>query len=181
MLVLRQAGRLQGNYRLPGTTLYVTLEPCVMCAGARVHARVERLVYGAVDHKGGGVVSLFQGGQDSRLNHLLIVEGGLPAEESSTLLRDFFRQKRGAGRGKAQGEKKSRNDFSRDTVRETERCRVAERERLEIAWPGRPRPWFESHPLRQFYRKKIPQRAMVRKKMTSLLGCNPGQPFAADF
>ena len=94
MLVLRQAGRLQGNYRLPGTTLYVTLEPCVMCAGALVHARVERLVYGAVDPKAGGVVSLFQVGQDSRLNHLLIVEGGLLAEESSSLLRDFFRQRR---------------------------------------------------------------------------------------
>lgn len=101
MLVLRQAGRLQGNYRLPGTTLYVTLEPCVMCAGALVHARVGRLVYGAVDPKAGGVVSLFQVGQDTRLNHLLAVEGGLLAAESATLLRDFFRERRnGSGEGK---------------------------------------------------------------------------------
>ena len=100
MLVFRQAGRLRGNYRLPETTLYVTLEPCVMCAGALVHARVSRLVYGAVDPKGGGVVSLFQVGQDKRLNHLLAVEGGLLAEESATLLKDFFRQRRGgAGEG----------------------------------------------------------------------------------
>ena len=102
MLVLRQAGRVLGNYRLPDTTLYVTLEPCVMCAGALVHARVSRLVYGAVDPKGGGVVSLFQVGQDTRLNHLLGVEGGLLAEESAILLRDFFQKRRG-GSGKAQG------------------------------------------------------------------------------
>ena len=94
MLVLRQAGRLQGNYRLPDTTLYVTLEPCVMCAGALVHARVSRLIYGAIDPKAGGVVSLFQIGQDTRLNHLLAVEGGLLAEESAILLKDFFRQRR---------------------------------------------------------------------------------------
>lgn len=94
MLVLREAGRLLGNYRLPGTTLYVTLEPCVMCAGALVHARVSRLVYGAVDPKAGGVISLFQVGQDLRLNHLLAVEGGLLAAESAALLRDFFRERR---------------------------------------------------------------------------------------
>jgi tRNA(adenine34) deaminase len=99
MLVLREAGRLLGNYRLSDTTLYVTLEPCVMCAGALVHARVSRLVYGAVDPKAGGVVSLFQVGQDRRLNHLLAVEGGLLAAESATLLRDFFRERR-AGWGK---------------------------------------------------------------------------------
>lgn len=94
MLVLRKAGRLVGNYRLPGTTLYVTLEPCVMCAGALVAARVARLVYGAVDPKAGGVVSLFQVGQDPRLNHVLEVRGGLLAGECGTLLRDFFRQRR---------------------------------------------------------------------------------------
>ncbi len=96
MLVLRQAGIALGNYRLPGTTLYVSLEPCVMCAGALVHARVQRLVYGAVDPKAGGVVSLFQVGQDSRLNHRLQVNGGLLAEESARLLRDFFKGRRGA-------------------------------------------------------------------------------------
>jgi len=104
MLVLRQAGRLRGNYRLLRTTLYVTLEPCVMCAGALVHARVSRLVYGAVDPKGGGVVSLFQVGKDTRLNHLLAVEGGLMAAESASLLKDFFRQRRG-GVGKVKREK----------------------------------------------------------------------------
>ncbi|WP_371877500.1 tRNA adenosine(34) deaminase TadA [Thiovibrio frasassiensis] len=98
MLVLRQAGRLRGNYRLLDTTLYVTLEPCVMCAGALVHARVNRLVYGAVDPKAGGVVSLFQVGQDTRLNHQLAVEGGLLAEESANLLKDFFRRRRGGAR-----------------------------------------------------------------------------------
>jgi tRNA(adenine34) deaminase len=101
MLVLRQAGQVQGNYRLPGTTLYVTLEPCVMCAGALVHARVSRLVYGAIDPKAGGVVSLFQVGQDTRLNHQLAVEGGLLEAESSALLKKFFRERRnGAGEGK---------------------------------------------------------------------------------
>ena len=95
MLVLREAGRRVGNYRLTGTTLYVTLEPCVMCAGALVHARVQRLIYGATDPKAGGVVSLFQVGSDNRLNHLLEVEGGLLATESSTLLREFFKQRRG--------------------------------------------------------------------------------------
>lgn len=94
MLVLREAGRIFGNYRLSGSTLYVTLEPCVMCAGALVHARVSRLVYGADDPKAGGVVSLFRVGQDARLNHRLEVEGGLLAEECSTLLKEFFRQRR---------------------------------------------------------------------------------------
>ena len=96
MLVLRQAGQLLGNYRLPETTLYVTLEPCVMCAGALVHARVQRLVYGATDPKAGGVVSLFQVGQDARLNHQLLIEGGMLGEESSSLLREFFRERRRA-------------------------------------------------------------------------------------
>ena len=94
MLTLRKAGRMLGNYRLGGTTLYVTLEPCVMCAGALVQARVKRLVYAAIDPKAGGVVSLFQVGRDPRLNHLLEVVGGLLAEESATLLRDFFRRRR---------------------------------------------------------------------------------------
>jgi len=94
MLVLRKAGRVIGNYRLTETTLYVTLEPCVMCAGALVAARVARLVYGALDPKAGGVVSLFQVGQDPRLNHMLEVQGGVMAEECGALLRDFFRQRR---------------------------------------------------------------------------------------
>lgn len=94
MVVLRKAAQQVGNYRLTGTTLYVTLEPCVMCAGAMVHARIERLVFGAADPKAGAVVSLYQLGEDSRLNHGFAVEGGLMAAESAVLLRGFFKGKR---------------------------------------------------------------------------------------
>ncbi len=94
MMVLRAAGRRVGNYRLTGTTLYVTLEPCLMCAGAMVHARIGRLVYGALDPKAGAVVSLFTIGSDERLNHVMEIEGGVLAAESAALLRDFFRQRR---------------------------------------------------------------------------------------
>lgn len=95
MVVLRKAAQQVGNYRLTGTTLYVTLEPCVMCAGAMVHARVDRLVFGTVDPKAGAVVSLYQLGEDRRLNHSFAVEGGLMAAESAAFLRDFFRSRRG--------------------------------------------------------------------------------------
>ena len=94
MLVLREAGRKAGNYRLTGSTLYVTLEPCVMCAGAMVHARVGKLVFGATDPKAGGVMSKYRVGQDSLLNHAMEVESGLLADESASLLRDFFKQRR---------------------------------------------------------------------------------------
>lgn len=94
MLALRSAAKALGNYRLTGTTLYVTLEPCVMCAAAMVHARIGRLVFGAEDPKGGGVVSLFGVGSDPRLNHCFKVEGGLMAIEGAQLLRDFFSQRR---------------------------------------------------------------------------------------
>lgn len=94
MLVLRQAGRRLVNYRLAGATLYVTIEPCVMCAGALVHARVSRLVYGADDPKAGGMVSLYQVGRDGRLNHSLEVAGGVLAEECAAVLRGFFQRKR---------------------------------------------------------------------------------------
>ena len=94
MLVLREAGYSVGNYRLTGSTLYVTLEPCVMCTGAMVHARVGKLVFGATDPKAGGVMSKYQVGQDSLLNHSLEVEGGLLAAESASLLRDFFKRRR---------------------------------------------------------------------------------------
>ncbi|WP_353251735.1 tRNA adenosine(34) deaminase TadA [Salinisphaera sp. PC39] len=92
--VLREAGRKLGNYRLPGTTLYVTLEPCVMCAGAIVHARVERLVYGAADPRTGAVVSVFNVLDEASLNHRVRYEGGVLAEESAELLRRFFRARR---------------------------------------------------------------------------------------
>jgi tRNA(adenine34) deaminase len=92
---LRAAGRKVDNYRLPGTTLYVTIEPCIMCAGAMVHARIGRLVFGAADPKAGAVASLFRIGRDGKLNHHLEVEGGLLAEECSELLTAFFKKKRG--------------------------------------------------------------------------------------
>ena len=94
MVVLRQAGCSLANYRLSGTTMYVTIEPCVMCAGALVHARVSRLVYGADDPKAGGVVSLYQVGRDGHLNHNLEVAGGILGEECAAVLRGFFQRKR---------------------------------------------------------------------------------------
>ncbi|MBI5556459.1 MAG: tRNA adenosine(34) deaminase TadA [Deltaproteobacteria bacterium] len=94
MLVMRQAGQKLTNYRLSGTTLYVTIEPCVMCAGALVHARVSRVVYGADDPKAGGMMSLYHVGRDGRLNHTLEVAGGLLAGECSAVLKDFFQRKR---------------------------------------------------------------------------------------
>lgn len=95
MVAMRMAGKKIGNYRLLDTTIYVTIEPCVMCAGAMIHARIGRLVYGAFDPKAGGVVSCYQLGRDGRLNHALIVEGGILAEECAELLTSFFKKKRG--------------------------------------------------------------------------------------
>lgn len=94
MVALREAGRRLGNYRLVGTTLYVTLEPCVMCAGALVHARVSRVVFGAADPKTGAAGSVFDTLVSERHNHRVAVEGGLLAEASGALLRDFFRARR---------------------------------------------------------------------------------------
>ena len=94
MVAMRTAGKNIGNYRLLNTTIYVTIEPCVMCAGAMIHARVGRLVYGAPDPKTGGVVSCYQVGGDGKLNHQLNIEGGVLAEECAELLTSFFRKKR---------------------------------------------------------------------------------------
>lgn len=94
MVALREAGRRLCNYRLVGTTLYVTLEPCVMCAGALVHARVSRVVFGAADPKTGAAGSVFDTLVSERHNHRVAVEGGLLAEASGALLRDFFRARR---------------------------------------------------------------------------------------
>ncbi|MFA7656712.1 tRNA adenosine(34) deaminase TadA [Acidithiobacillus thiooxidans] len=99
--VLRAAARLAENYRLTGSTLYVTLEPCVMCVGAMLHARVSRVVYGAADSKAGAVESLYHLLDDSRFNHRIMAEGGLLAEQSAILLRDFFRVRRAQQKGKA--------------------------------------------------------------------------------
>lgn len=94
VMALRAAASLGGNYRLTGTTLYVTLEPCAMCAGALVHARVQRLVYGAADPKAGAAGSVFNLVQSDALNHRLVVEGGVLSEECGALLRKFFSAKR---------------------------------------------------------------------------------------
>lgn len=92
--VLRAAGETVGNYRLPGTTLYVTLEPCPMCAGAMVHARVGRLVYGAADPRTGAAGSVFDLLRAPELNHRVEVAGGVLAEASGALLRSFFQSRR---------------------------------------------------------------------------------------
>lgn len=92
--VLRAAASRLGNYRLPGTTLYVTLEPCAMCAAAMVHARIRRLVFGAGDPKAGAGVSKYRLGSDGLLNHSFLVTGGVLAEECSLLLQNFFQMRR---------------------------------------------------------------------------------------
>ncbi len=91
---LREAGRRVGNYRLPGTTLYVTLEPCAMCTGALVHARVARIVYAAADPKTGACGSVFDLAREPRLNHRIEVIGGVLEEESAALLKAFFASRR---------------------------------------------------------------------------------------
>jgi tRNA(adenine34) deaminase len=90
MLALREAARATGNYRLTGTTMYVTLEPCPMCAGALVHARVSRLVFGSRDLRFGGVRSKFGIADSALLNHQVEVVEGVLAVECVELLRDFF-------------------------------------------------------------------------------------------
>ena len=94
ILALRRAAEAEGNYRLAGTTLYVTIEPCLMCAGALIHARVSRLVFGAQDPKGGAVVSLYAVLGDGRLNHRVEVTGGVLSEACGEILSRFFREKR---------------------------------------------------------------------------------------
>ena len=94
ILALRAAGAALGNYRLPGTTIYVTLEPCPMCAAALVHARVSRLVYATADPKTGAAGSIMNLTGNDRLNHRLVVAGGVLAAESTALLQEFFREKR---------------------------------------------------------------------------------------
>jgi tRNA(adenine34) deaminase len=94
ILALRQGSRRTGNYRLSGATLYVTIEPCSMCAGAILQARLARLVFGARDPKAGGVVSLFQILGDPRMNHQVEIREGVLEEECRTLLRAFFQAQR---------------------------------------------------------------------------------------
>lgn len=94
ILTLRQAASRLGNYRLPGTTLYVTVEPCAMCAGSLVHARISRLVYGASDPRAGAVETIFQVVTEPALNHRVEVTSGVLELECRSLIQRFFRQRR---------------------------------------------------------------------------------------
>ena len=98
ILAIRRAAAAVGNYRLSGATLYVTLEPCLMCAGAILQARIARVVFGAADPKGGAVVSLYRVFDDGRLNHTVTVTGGVLREACAEILSGFFREKRVSSR-----------------------------------------------------------------------------------
>ncbi len=94
MVAMRTVAAVLGNYRLPGCTLYVTLEPCAMCAGAMIHARLARLVYAAADPKAGAAGSVLAVLNHPQLNHQMQVEQGVLADEAAELLRGFFRERR---------------------------------------------------------------------------------------
>jgi len=94
IVALRTAASRLENYRLPDTTLYVTLEPCVMCAGAIIHGRVRRLVFGASDPKAGAAGSVFDTLISDKTNHQVVCEGGVLANESAAILQNFFRSRR---------------------------------------------------------------------------------------
>lgn len=94
IVALRNAAQNKQNYRLPNTTLYVTLEPCIMCMGAIIQARIQRLVFGAFDPKGGAALSRYTIGSDSLLNHQLEIHSGLCEEECADILKNFFRERR---------------------------------------------------------------------------------------
>jgi tRNA(adenine34) deaminase len=91
---LRQAGKTIQNYRLPGALLVVTIEPCLMCVGAMIHARIEEVIYGAPDPKGGAITSCFQLADNRQLNHKIKVTSGVLESECSAILRDFFSSRR---------------------------------------------------------------------------------------
>jgi tRNA(adenine34) deaminase len=97
ILALREAARTVGAYRMPGAILYVTLEPCVMCVGAAIHARIATIKYGARDEKAGALGSVYDIGRDGRLNHRIEVMGGIMEDECAALLRDFFKKRRARG------------------------------------------------------------------------------------
>ena len=104
VLALRAAAAKLGTWRLHGCTVYVTLEPCPMCAGALVHARVDRLVYGPQDPRAGAAYSLYNIVQDPRLNHRVEITTGVLAEEAAALLQRFFQDRRSSGGGGAVAE-----------------------------------------------------------------------------
>ena len=95
VIVLREAAKAAGNYRLTDATVYVTLEPCMMCVGALVHARVREVVYGAVEPKTGALVSTIRALESPGLNHRFAVTGGVLEEQCRSLVQEFFRAKRG--------------------------------------------------------------------------------------
>jgi tRNA(adenine34) deaminase len=97
VVAIRKAAAALGTWRLEGCTLFVTLEPCAMCAGALVNARIEKLVYGARDQKAGAVETLFRIADDARLNHRVVVSGGVLADEAAALLTGFFGELRARG------------------------------------------------------------------------------------
>jgi tRNA(adenine34) deaminase len=90
IIAIREAAKKNRNWRIPGTTLYVTLEPCVMCMGAIILARIERLVFGSLDPKAGAALSLYNIGVDGKLNHRIRVKEGVLKDESAELLKRFF-------------------------------------------------------------------------------------------
>ena len=94
ILAIRRAAAVIGNYRLTGATLFVTIEPCLMCAGAILQARIERIVFGSADPKGGAVVSLYRLFEDRRMNHTVAVTQGVLEAACSEILSGFFREKR---------------------------------------------------------------------------------------
>jgi tRNA(adenine34) deaminase len=94
MMALRKAATTIGNYRLKNTTLYVTLEPCAMCVGAMIHARIQRLVFGAYDPKAGAVKSVFHLLDDPRHNHAIEWQGGVMESDCGAILKAFFKQRR---------------------------------------------------------------------------------------
>ena len=94
IVAMRAAAKATGNYRLTGATLYVTVEPCLMCVGAMVHARIAELIFGAPEPKAGAVVSTQRAHEHAALNHRLTVTGGVLADECSTVMKEFFEQRR---------------------------------------------------------------------------------------
>lgn len=94
IVALREAARAIGNYRLTGATMYSTIEPCAMCAGALVHARIARLVFGVTDPRAGAVVTHFELCSSEFLNHRVVVEGGLLEGDCRAMIQSFFREKR---------------------------------------------------------------------------------------
>ena len=96
IVALRDAARRVGNYRLTGATLYVTIEPCQMCVGAMIHARIARVVYGAPEPKAGAIESAMRAHEHPSLNHRMTAEGGVLGEECAALMRAFFASRRSA-------------------------------------------------------------------------------------